>query len=201
MEDPNAKELAFRLERFIKGSLAGIFSAPSNINLNNQMVVFSVRDLADQLRPLAMYLILDYIWTKIRANLQKRLLVVDEAWYMMKNPDSAQFLVEMAKRARKYYLGVTTITQDVEDFLAEDRGKEIISNSSIQTLLKQSPSSIDKIGQVFNLSEGEKHLLLSAGVGQGLFFAGPSHVAIQIVASPEEHQLITSNPAELIAKN
>ncbi len=201
MEEPNAKEIAFRLERFIKGSLAGIFSAPSNINLNSQLVVFSVRDLADQLRPLAMYLILDYIWTKIRTNLKKRLLIVDEAWYMMKNADSAEFLVEMAKRARKYYLGVTTITQDVEDFLEGDRGKEIISNSSIQTLLKQSPSSIDKIGQVFNLSEGEKHLLLSAGVGQGLFFAGPSHVAIQIVASPEEHQLITSNPAELIAKN
>lgn len=200
MEEPNAKEIAFRLERFIKGSLAGIFSAPSNIHLNNQLVVFSVRDLADQLRPLAMYLILDYIWTKIRTHLQKRLLIVDEAWYLMKNADSAEFLVEMAKRARKYYLGVTTITTDVEDFLEGDKGKEIISNSSIQTLLKQSPSSIDKIGQVFNLSEGEKHLLLSAGVGQGLFFAGPSHVAIQIVASPEEHQLITSNPAEILAK-
>lgn len=198
MEDPASKELAFRLERFIKGSLAGIFSSQTNLNLNNQLVVFSVRDLAEELRPLAMYLILDYIWTKIRTDFQKRLLIVDEAWYMMKNKDSADFLTGMAKRARKYYLGVTTITQDVEDFLGTDHGKEIISNSSIQVLLKQSPASIDKIGTTFNLSEGEKHLLLSSGVGQGLFFAGPTHVAIQVVASPEEHQLITSNPQELM---
>ncbi len=197
MEEKNAQELAFRLERFIKGSLSGIFSAASNINLDNQLIVFSVRDLADQLRPLAMYLILDYIWTKIRKNPQQRLLIVDEAWYMMQNEDSAEFLTSMAKRARKYFLGVTTITQDVEDFLGEDRGKAIISNSSIQVLLKQAPASIDKVGQVFNLSEGEKLLLLSAGVGQGLFFAGPTHVAMSVVASPEEHLLITTNPAEL----
>lgn len=197
-EEPAAQELSFRLERFIKGSLAGIFSAPSNIHLSSQLMVFSVRDLADQLRPLAMYLILDYIWTKIRSSLQKRLLIVDEGWYMMKNPDSADFLVEIAKRARKYYLGVTTITQDVEDFLSGDRGKSIISNSSIQVLLKQAPASIEKVGQVFNLSEGEKRLLLGAGVGQGLFFAGPTHVAMRVVASPEEHRLITSNPAELV---
>ena len=200
MEDPNSQELAFRLERFIKGSLAGIFSAQSNLTLDNQLTVFSVRDLADQLRPLAMYLILDFIWTQVRSNLKRRLLVVDEAWYMMKNPDSADFLVEMAKRARKYYLGVTTITQDVEDFLAVDRGKEIISNSSIQVLLKQSPSAVDGVASVFNLSEGEKRLLLSANIGQGLFFAGPTHVAMQVVASPEEHQLITSNPQELLAR-
>ncbi len=200
MEESAAQELAFRLERFIKGSLAGIFSAPSNIQVQNQLTVFSVRDLADQLRPLAMYLILDFIWTRIRTDLQKRLLIVDEAWYMMKNPDSADFLVEMAKRARKYYLGVTTITQDVEDFLAGDRGKEIISNSSIQFLLKQSPASIDKVAQVFNLSEGEKRLLLASNVGQGLFFAGPTHVALQVVASADEHKLITTNPAELLAR-
>ncbi|OGE33182.1 hypothetical protein A3E66_04215 [Candidatus Daviesbacteria bacterium RIFCSPHIGHO2_12_FULL_37_16] len=196
MEDKEAQDLAYRLERFIKGSLSGIFSAPSNINLENQLTVFSVRDLADQLRPLAMYLILDYIWTKVRRTLAKRLLVVDEAWYMMQNEDSAEFLTGIAKRARKYYLGVTTITQDVEDFLAEERGKAIISNSSIQVLLKQAPASIEKVGQVFNLSEGEKLLLLSAGVGQGLFFAGPTHVAMSVVASPDEHLLITTNPAE-----
>lgn len=200
MEEPQSVELSFRLERFIKGSLSGIFSAPSNINLDNPMIVFSVRDLADQLRPLAMYLILDFIWTKIRITLKKRLLVVDEAWYMMQNPDSAEFLVSMAKRARKYYLGVTTITQDVEDFLAGEHGKEIISNSSIQILLKQAPASIDRIGIVFNLSEGEKRLLLSAGIGQGLFFAGPTHVAMTVVASPKEHELITSNPAELLKR-
>jgi conjugal transfer ATP-binding protein TraC len=201
MEEPQAQELAFRLERFIKGSLAGIFSAQSNLNLSNQMIVFSIRDLADQLRPLAMYLILDYIWTQVRTNLKRRLLVVDEAWYMMRNADSADFLTSIAKRARKYYLGVTTITQDVEDFLAGERGKEIISNSSIQVLLKQSAASIDKVGETFYLSEGEKRLLLSAGVGQGLFFAGQTHVALQVVASPEEHQLITTNPAELMRMN
>jgi len=127
-------------------------------------------------------------------------MVVDEAWYMMQNQDSAEFLVGMAKRARKYYLGVTTITQDVEDFLSGEHGKEIISNSSIQVLLKQAPASIDRIGVVFNLSEGEKRLLLSAGVGQGLFFAGPTHVAMSVVASDQEHQLITSNPAELLKR-
>lgn len=200
MEEPQAQELAFRLERFIKGSLSGIFTSQSNLKLDNPMTVFSVRDLADQLRPLAIYLILDYVWTQIRAELKKRLLIVDEAWYMMKNPDSAAFITELAKRSRKYYLGLTTITQDVEDFLGEDRGKEIISNSSIQVLLKQAPASIDGIAKVFNLSEGEKRLLLSAGVGQGLFFAGPTHVAMRVVASPEEHQLITSNPAEIMAR-
>jgi conjugal transfer ATP-binding protein TraC len=201
MEEPQATELAFRLERFIKGSLAGIFTSQTNLNLDNPMTVFSVRDLADQLRPLAIYLILDYIWTRIRTKLKKRLLIVDEAWYMMKNPDSAAFITEMAKRARKYYLGLTTITQDVEDFLGVDQGREIISNSSIQILLKQAPSAIDQIGQIFNLSEGEKRLLLSAGVGQGLFFAGPTHVAMRVVASPEEHLLITSNPAEAAQVN
>ncbi len=196
MESPEAQSIANRLERFIRGSLAGIFSSPSNVRISNQLTVFSVRDLPDQLRPLAMYLILDYIWTKVRMTFKKRLLIVDEAWYMMKSPDSAAFLVEMAKRARKYYLGVTTITQDVEDFLGQDRGKEIISNSSIQVLLKQAPSSIDRITQTFNLSQGEQRLLLSAGVGQGLFFAGNTHVAMSVVASPEEHMLATTNPAE-----
>ena len=144
-----------------------------------------------------MYLILDYIWTKIRRDIQKRLLIVDEAWYMMQNEDSAEFLVGIAKRARKYYLGVTAITQDVEDFLGTDRGKAIISNSSIQILLKQAPASIGKVAETFNLSEGEKLLLLSAGVGQGLFFAGQTHVAMSVVASPEEHRLITTNPSEV----
>jgi type IV secretory pathway VirB4 component len=200
MEDTQAQSLAIRLERFIKGSLAGIFSHPSNVNIKNQLTVFSVRELPDQLRPLAMYLILDYIWTKIRREMKKRILVVDEAWYMMKFPDSAAFLVEMVKRSRKYYLGVTTISQDVEDFLGQDRGKEIISNSAMQVLLKQAPVSIEKIGNVFNLSQGEKRLLTTAGVGQGLFFAGNVHIAMSIVASDEEHALITTNPREIMER-
>ncbi|MFH0936708.1 MAG: ATP-binding protein, partial [Candidatus Daviesbacteria bacterium] len=198
MEDQIANSLAVRLERFIKGSLAGIFSAPSNVQITSQLTVFSVRDLPEALRPLAMYLILEYIWTKIRHQLKKRLLVVDEAWYMMRFPDSADFLVEMVKRARKYYLGVTTISQDIEDFWATDRGKEIVSNSAMQVLFKQAPISIERIGETFNLSQGEKRLLLSAGVGRGLFFAGNVHVAMRVIASDEEHKLITTNPSELV---
>ncbi len=200
MEEVNAQGLSARLERFIKGSLAGIFSAHSNLNLSNSFTVFSVRDLPDQLRPLAIHMILDFIWTKIRTKLKKRILIVDEAWYLMRFQDSADFLVDIAKRARKYYLGLTTITQDVEDFLATDRGKEIISNSSIQILLKQAPASIDMLAQIFNLSEGEQRLLLSEGVGQGLFFAGNTHAAMRVVASPSEHELITSNPQEMLAR-
>lgn len=200
MEDQTANDLAIRLERFIKGSLVGIFSAPSNVKITNPLTVFSVRSLPDQLRPLAMHLILDYIWTKIRHNLKKRILLVDEAWMMMKYPDSASFLVEIVKRARKYYLGVTTISQDVEDFWTQERGKEIISNSAMQVLFKQAPISIERIGEVFNLSQGEKRLLLSAGVGQGLFFAGNTHIAMRVVASDIEHKLITTNPQELIGK-
>lgn len=198
MEDQVAGNLAIRLERFIKGSLAGIFSSPSNIKIQNQLTVFSVRDLPDQLRPLAMHLILDFIWTKIRYDLRKRILLVDEAWYLMKYPDSASFLVEIVKRARKYYLGVTTISQDVEDFWGQERGKEIVSNSAMQVLFKQAPISVDRIGEVFNLSQGEKRLLLSSGIGQGLFFAGNTHIAMRVVASDEEHKLITTNPKEAV---
>ncbi len=200
MEEAPAMELAARLERFVKGSLTGIFSAQSNIDLSNSFTVFSVRDLPDALKPLAIHMILDYVWTKIIGKLKKRILIVDEAWYLMRSPESADFLVDMAKRARKYYLGLTTITQDVEDFLGTERGKEIISNSSIQILLKQAPSSIDLLAHVFNLSEGEQRLLMSEGIGEGIFFAGNTHVAIRVVASAEEHQLITTNPKEILER-
>jgi type IV secretory pathway VirB4 component len=198
MENPEAKGLADRIEKFVKGSFVGIFDQRSNIDIKNAFTVFSLRNLEDALRPIAMFIILDYIWTKIRKDLKKRLLIVDEAWYFMKYPDSALFLYSIAKRARKYYLGLSTITQDVEDFLSSDYGKAIVTNSSIQVLMKQSPAAIDKVAQVFYLSEGEKHLLLASEVGEGLFFAGANHVAIRVVASPEEHQLITSKPEELI---
>lgn len=198
MEEEEAGLLANRLEKFVKGSFAGIFDQRSNVDIKNPFTVFSVRDLEETMRPVAMFIILDFIWTKIRREMKKRLLVVDEAWYLMKYPDSANFLYSIAKRARKYYLGLTTITQDVEDFLASDYGKAIITNSSIQILLKQHPAAIDKIAQTFYLSEGEKHLLLSADIGEGLFFAGQNHVALQVVASPEEYQLITSKPEEVL---
>jgi type IV secretory pathway VirB4 component len=196
MEETLAKGLADRIEKFVKGSLVGIFDQQTNIEIRNQLTVFSIRDLEDELRPIAMYLILDFIWNKIRHDTKRRILIVDEAWYMMKYPDSAQFIYGIAKRARKYYLGLTTITQDVEDFMSTEMGKAIIQNSSMQILLKQSSAAIDKVADVFFLSEGEKHLLLSADVGQGLFFAGPAHAAMKIIASPEEHALATTKPQE-----
>jgi conjugal transfer ATP-binding protein TraC len=200
MEEPLAISMADRIERFVKGSFTGIVDQPSNVQIKNQFTVFSVRDLEDSLKPIAIFLILDYIWTKMRRDLKKRILVVDEAWYLMRYPDSANFLYGVAKRARKYFLGLTTITQDVEDFLNTDFGKAIVTNSSIQILMKQSPAGVDKIAQVFYLSEGEKHLLLSANVGEGLFFAGNNHVAVRFVASPDEHQLITTKPSDILAR-
>lgn len=198
MEEPEAKSLADRIEKFVKGSFRGIFDQHSNIDIRNPFTVFSLKDLEDALRPVAMFVVLDYIWTRIRREMKRRILVVDEAWYLMRYPDSANFLRSIAKRARKYYLGLTTITQDVEDFFTTEYGKEIVTNSSIQILMKQSPAAIDHLGEIFYLSEGEKHLLLAADVGEGLFFAGANHVAIRVVASPEEHDLITSKPEELL---
>lgn len=198
MEEPAAQSLADRLERFVKGSLIGIFNQQSNIDIKNTFTVFSIKDLEDELRPIAMYLILDFIWTRVKNDIRKRLLVVDEAWYMMQHPDSATFMYSIAKRARKYYLGLTTITQDVEDFLNTDYGKAIVSNSSIQILMKQSPAAIDRVAEVFYLSEGEKHLLLAADLGEGIFFAGANHVAIRVIASEDEHYLVTSKPEEVL---
>lgn len=198
MEEPAAQSLADRLEKFVKGSLIGIFNNQSNIDIKNTFTVFSIKDLESELRPIAMYLILDFIWTRIKNDIRKRLLVVDEAWYMMQHPDSATFMYSIAKRARKYYLGLTTITQDVEDFLDTDYGKAIVTNSSIQILMKQSPAAIDRVADVFYLSEGEKHLLLAADVGEGIFFAGANHVAIRVIAAEDEHYLVTSKPEELL---
>ncbi len=199
MESQDALNLAARMEKYVKGSLQGIFNQQSNIDLKNPFTVFCIKELEDILRPVAMYIILDFIWRKIKKDLKRRLVVVDESWYLMKYPDSALFLYGLAKRARKYYLGLTTITQDVEDFLSSDLGKAIITNSSIQILMKQSPAAIDKVAEVFYLSQGEKNLLLAASVGQGLFFAGNNHVAMRVIASESEHKLITSNPQELLA--
>ena len=200
MEDQNASELALRLEKFIKGSLSGLFNQQSNFDINNPFTVFSVKALEDQLRPIAMHIILDFVWTKVRKSLKKRLLILDEAWYLMKYEDSASFVYGIAKRARKYYLALTTATQDVGDFLSTDYGKAVLSNSSIQILLKQSPTEIDTVSQIFYLSKGEREMLLSVGVGEGLFFAGQSHVVLKVVAAPFEKELATSNPAEIKAR-
>lgn len=197
MEDPNSNELALRLEKFIKGSLSGLFNQQSNFDIRNPFTAFSVKALEDELRPIAMHIVLDFVWTKVRKSLKKRLLILDEAWYLMKYEDSASFVYGIAKRARKYYLALTTATQDVQDFLSTDYGKAILSNSSIQILLKQSPTEIDTVSQIFYLSQGEKELLLSVGVGEGLFFAGQSHVVVKIAAAPFEEELATSNPQEV----
>jgi len=177
-----------------------VFDQYSTVDIKNPFTVFCIKELEDELRPIAMFIILDFIWTKIKKELKRRILVVDEAWYLMKHQDSATFLYGVAKRARKYYLGLTTITQDVEDFLSSDHGKAIITNSSLQILMKQSPAAIETVGKVFYLSQGERNLLLSAEVGRGLFFAGNNHVAIRVVASEEEHKIITSNPQEVLAQ-
>ena len=197
MEDQTAKNLALRLEKFIKGSLSGIFNQQSNFDITNPFTVFSIKALEEELRPIAMHIILDFVWTRVRKSLKKRLLILDEAWYIMKYEDSASFVYGIAKRARKYYLALTTATQDVQDFLSTDYGKAVLSNSSIQMLLKQSPTEIDLITKTFYLSEGEKELLLSSDVGEGLFFAGQSHVVMKVIAAPFEHNIITSNPQEL----
>ncbi len=196
-----AEKLAQRLQKYTVGSFSGLFSKPTNIDLNQGgLMVFCIRDLEDSLRPIAMYIILNYIWNTVRSSLKRRLLVIDEAWSLMQYEDSARFLYGLVKRARKYYLGITTITQDVEDFVESSYGKPIITNSSMQLLLKQSTSAIDKLTEIFNLTEGEKYLLLNANVGQGLFFAGLKHVAIQIIASYKEDQIITTNPEEMLKK-
>ncbi len=186
--------LAQRLRKYTTGTFAGIFSQQSNIDINNQMVVFNIRDLEDELRPVAMYIVLSHIWNITRANQKKRLLLVDEAWQLMKYEDSANFLFSLAKRARKYYLGLTTITQDVEDFMSSKMGRAIVANSSMQLLLKQSASAVDVLSDVFKLTDEERKRLSNFPVGQGLFFAGQNHVHIQIVASETEESLITTNP-------
>ncbi len=191
--------LVQRLSKYTKGTWSGFINQPTNVDINKKFVVFSVRDMEDDLKPVAMYLITHYIWNAVRKNLKKRLLVIDEAWWMMKSDDTASFLYSMAKRGRKYYLGLATITQDVDDFLKSPYGLPMITNSSIQILLKQSPTTIDSLQKTFNLSDEEKFLLLESDVGEGIFFAGLKHVAIKVIASYTEDQIITSDPSQVLA--
>lgn len=188
-----------RLSKYTRGTWSGFLNQPTNIDIKQQFIVFSVRDMEDELKPVAMYILTHYIWNAVRHELKKRLLIIDEAWWMMKSDDTASFLYSLAKRGRKYYLGVCTITQDVEDFLRSPYGRPILTNSSLQLLLKQSSTTIDVLQKTFNLTDEEKYLLLEAGVGEGLFFAGLKHVAIKIVASYTEDQIITSDPSQLLA--
>jgi len=193
------ENLAQRLKKFTRGTWAGFLNQPTNVEINKKMTVFSIRDMEDELRPVATYLITHFIWNEVRREAKKRLLVIDEAWWLMKQEDGASFLFGIAKRARKYYLGLATITQDVGDFLNSPYGKAIITNSSIQILLKQSPATIDVLKDVFKLTDEEKFLLLESDVGEGIFFAGLKHAAIRVLASYTEDQIITTDPAELLS--
>jgi conjugal transfer ATP-binding protein TraC len=190
-------QLAQRLRKYTSGTFAGIFSQQSNIEIDNPLVVFNLRDLEDELRPVAMYIVLNYIWNKTKTDQKRRILIVDEAWQLMKYEDSANFLFSLAKRARKYNLGITTVTQDVEDFMGSRMGRAIVANASMQMLMKQSSSAVDVLSDVFKLTSEEKKRLSQFPVGQGLFFAGQNHVHIQVVASPTETGLITTNPDQV----
>jgi len=192
------EELVEKIRKYTKGTFAGLFNNPTNIDVNNQLVIFSVRDLEDELRPMAIYNIVNYIWNIVRSQVKKRILVIDEAWWLMQHEDSAKFIYALVKRCRKYYLGVTTITQDVNDFLVSPYGQAIVNNSAIQLLLKQSPAAINTVQKTFMLTEGEKYLLLEGNVGEGIFFAGIKHVAIKVMASYTEDQIITSDPRQLL---
>jgi len=196
----NGPSLAARLRRYTEGTFAGIFSEQSNVDLNNNFVVFNTRDLEDELRPIGMYITLNYIWNKVKTDKRKRILVIDEAWQLMQYEDSAMFMFSIAKRARKYYLGLTTISQDVEDFLSTRLGRAVVNNSSLQLLLKQSPSSVDRIADTFKLTQEETKRLTQFPVGEGLFFAGLSHVVIKVIGSPTEEQLITTNPKDILER-
>ncbi|MDP2630489.1 MAG: LAGLIDADG family homing endonuclease [Candidatus Uhrbacteria bacterium] len=190
--------LSAKLKKYTEGTFAGLLNKPTNVETKNQLVVFSVRDLEDELRPIAIYTIINYIWNVVRSQIKRRILVIDEAWWLMQHEDSARFIFALAKRCRKYYLGVTTITQDVNDFLNSQYGRAILTNSAIQLLLKQSSAAIDVVQKTFLLTEGEKYLLLEGGPGEGIFFAGSKHGAIKVVASYSEDQLITTDPRQLL---
>lgn len=196
---PGSQSLVARLSKYVSGTFAGLFNQPTNIDLNSGFLVFSIRDLEESLRPIASYMFLSFIWNKIRHELRKRLLIIDEAWILLEHEDSAAYLYSFAKRARKYYLGMTTISQDVEDFLDSKYGRSIINNTSLQILLKQSTTAIDKVAGAFNLTEGEKLLLLESDIGEGLFFAGQNHIALKVIGSNSEDQFITTNPEEILA--
>ncbi|MEK7105320.1 MAG: DUF87 domain-containing protein, partial [Patescibacteria group bacterium] len=193
-----ADDLVARLQKYTEGTFAGLLNSPTTVETKNQLVIFSVRDLEDELRPMAIYTIVNYIWNVVRSERKKRILVIDEAWWLMQHEDSAKFIYALVKRCRKYYLGVTTITQDVNDFLLSPYGQAIVTNSQMQILLKQSPASTDLIQKTFNLTDGEKFLLLESGVGEGIFFAGKNHAAIKVVASYAEDQIITTDPRQLL---
>ncbi|OQA44198.1 MAG: AAA-like domain protein [Parcubacteria group bacterium ADurb.Bin305] len=190
--------LAAKLYKYTRGTFAQFLNQPSNVNLNNRLIIFGLRDLEDELRPIAMYVALSFIQTQIKKTLKKRILAIDEGWWLLKNEASASFLFGIVKKARKYYLGVSFISQDVEDLLTSPYGRPIMTNSSLAFLLKQSPANTESLAKALELSEGEKTFLLQASTGTGLFLAIDKHAAIQVLASYAEDQIITTNPAQVL---
>jgi len=193
-----AESLSMRLKKFTTGAYSNFFNQKSNISMNNNLTIFGIRNLEEELRPMAMFIIMRYIWNTMTSSLKKRILIIDEAWWIMQNEDGASFLFGLVKRSRKYWLGVTTITQDVSDFMGSNYGQPIINNSALKMLLKQSPAVIDKIQKTFSLTDGEKMILLEGSKGEGIFFAGQKHVSMKIIASPTEDKIITTSPEELL---
>lgn len=192
------ENIVIKLKKYSEGTFAGLLNSTTTVEMQNILVTFSVRDLEDELRPMAIYTIVNYIWNVVRSERKRRILVIDEAWWLMAHEDSAKFIFALVKRCRKYFLGVTTITQDVNDFLRSPYGQAIVNNSSLQLLLKQSPAAIDLVQKTFLLTEAEKRDLLQIGIGEGIFFAGPTHVKIKVIASYTEDQIITSDPRQLL---
>jgi len=192
-----AASLAARLQRYVEGSLSGLFSAPTDVALDRRLVVFNLQALEPELRPLGVHLIATFVWNQVRRSRRPRLLIIDEAWSLVQYPEGGAFLAGMARRSRKYYLGLVTITQDVADFLSVDHGRTVLANAALKLLMKQDAAIIDPVVQAFRLSAEERQFLLAAGKGEGLFFARGSHVALKIEASPAEHRLATTSPREL----
>jgi len=199
LESINGGEsIAIRLDKYTNGTYAGLMNQQSNVSMENRLVVFSIRDLEEELRPIAMYSILNFIWNKIKSVKKKRLLFVDEAWVLMKFPESAQFLFSLAKRGRKYYLGLTCIAQDAADFFGSEYGRAIAQNSSMAILLRQHPAQVDYVKEAWKLTETERDYLVTTGVGEGLFIAGLRHVAMQIIPSYQENLLANTNPEKAL---
>ena len=190
--------LATRLERYVTGSLAaGLFAGPTNLALDRQLIVFNTQRLEEELRPLATHLIAGFVWHRVRRERRPRLLVIDEAWSLLRYPEGGAFISSMARRARKYYLGLVTITQDAADFLRSDHGRAVLVNAAMKLLLRQEPATMDVVADAFQLSDDERQSLLGAGKGEGLLIARGARLALSIEASPAEHRLATTAPREL----
>jgi type IV secretory pathway VirB4 component len=199
LKDLGQLQLRERLEKYISGSLAHVFNAQTNIKLDNRLIVFDIKDLPESLRQIMMMIIANFVQNRVKAQPEKRLLVIDEGWLLLEHEESARFVAGLVRRARKYYLGVSIISQQANDFLKSDYGRAIASQSSLRILMRQDTTTIKNVVSEFNLSEYESDYLLTCGRGDALIIADQNHVSVHVVASDKEHPLITTNPAEVYA--